>query len=71
MENGPDGDFEMLFYSGWKMVRSRVNLLVTEPHGQTSTWQLKDGLDKSPVADHVLSGAAHQMVDTEDLIFSL
>ena len=54
MENGPDGDFEMLFYSGWKMVRSRVNLLVTEPHGQTSTWQLKDGepqLDRESVRD--------------------
>ena len=54
MENGPDGDFEMLFYSGWKMVKTNVSLLVTEPHGQTSTWQLNGGepqLDRESVRE--------------------
>ena len=38
MENGPNGDFEILFYSGWKMVRTSTNLTVTEASGLTSTY---------------------------------
>lgn len=45
MENGPNADFEALFYSGWKMARSfhLNNLQITEPNGQTSTLLLKNG----------------------------
>ena len=43
MENGPDADFEAIFYSGWKLVKSQSNLILTEPHGPTSTYSLSKG----------------------------
>lgn len=42
MENGPNADFEALFYSGWKMTRTVNGLQITEPSGQTSTLALKN-----------------------------
>ena len=42
MENGPNADFEALFYSGWKMARTLNGLQITEPNGQTSTLALKN-----------------------------
>merc|ERR550534_31881 len=34
MENGPNGDFEAIFYSGLKMVRTLNNLVLSEPNGR-------------------------------------
>lgn len=56
MENGPDADFEALFYSGWKMSRSLHlnNLQITEPNGHTSTLALKNDepqLDRETTRD--------------------
>jgi uncharacterized alpha-E superfamily protein len=42
MENGPNADFEALFYSGWKMARSLNSLQITEPNGLVSTLTLKN-----------------------------
>lgn len=43
MENGPNADFEVLFYSGWKVVRTQTNLIFTEPSGQVTTLVLTNG----------------------------
>nr|CAG4643105.1 EOG090X03P9 [Ilyocryptus agilis] len=66
MENGPDGDFEAIFYSGWKLVRTQGNLSVTEPGGgPASTWTLKDGepqLDRESIREmwyHLKECRAH------------
>nr|CAG4638347.1 EOG090X03P9 [Cyclestheria hislopi] len=40
MENGPNSDFEAMFYSGTKLVRTQNNLIITEPTGGTSTYSL-------------------------------
>lgn len=42
MENGPNADFETLFYSGWKLTRNSNGLQITEPNGQTSIHPLKN-----------------------------
>lgn len=43
MENGPNADFEALFYSGWKMVRTQTNLVLTQPCGQVTQIALNNG----------------------------
>ena len=65
MENGPDADFEVLFYCGWKLVRTQTNLLVTEPNGPTTTWPLNKGepmLDRETTREmwyHLKESLAH------------
>lgn len=43
MENGPNADFEMLFYNGWKFIWTLSNLQTIEPNGQASNWPLTKG----------------------------
>lgn len=43
MENGPEADFEVNFYSGWKLVRTQGKLVITEPNGSASSWPLSKG----------------------------
>lgn len=55
MENGPDADFETIFYCGWKLVRSQTSLAVTEPDGSASTWPLNKGeptLERDTIRDY-------------------
>nr|SVE75033.1 EOG090X03P9 [Daphnia dolichocephala] len=65
MENGPNADFEALFYSGWKMTRTVNSLQITEPSGQTSTLALKNDepqLDRESTRDlwyHLKECLAH------------
>nr|SVE86661.1 EOG090X03P9 [Daphnia similis] len=65
MENGPNADFESLFYSGWKMTRTTNGLQITEPNGQTTTLTLKNGephLDRESIRDlwhHLKECLAH------------
>nr|SVE89791.1 EOG090X03P9 [Daphnia sinensis]SVE91047.1 EOG090X03P9 [Daphnia sinensis]SVE91672.1 EOG090X03P9 [Daphnia sinensis] len=65
MENGPNADFESLFYSGWKMTRTTNGLQLTEPNGQTTTLTLKNGephLDRESIRDlwyHLKECLAH------------
>nr|SVE85404.1 EOG090X03P9 [Daphnia pulicaria] len=53
MENGPNADFEALFYSGWKMARSLNSLQITEPNGLMSTLTLKN--DDEPHLDREIT----------------
>nr|SVE79400.1 EOG090X03P9 [Daphnia magna] len=65
MENGPNADFEALFYSGWKMTRTTNGLQITEPNGQTTTLTLKNEephLDRESIRDlwhHLKECLAH------------
>lgn len=65
MENGPNADFEALFYSGWKMARTLNGLQITEPNGQTSTVTFKNEepqLDRESTRDlwhHLKECLAH------------
>ncbi|XP_032787305.2 serine/threonine-protein kinase PLK4 isoform X2 [Daphnia magna] len=65
MENGPNADFEALFYSGWKMTRTTNGLQITEPSGQTTTLTLKNEephLDRESIRDlwhHLKECLAH------------
>jgi len=42
MENGPNGDFETIFYSGSKLVRTVNSLVVSEPSGRLTTLALSN-----------------------------
>nr|SVE84168.1 EOG090X03P9 [Daphnia pulex] len=53
MENGPNADFEALFYSGWKMARTLNSLQITEPNGLMSTLTLKN--DDEPHLDREIT----------------
>ncbi|XP_057374397.2 serine/threonine-protein kinase PLK4-like [Daphnia carinata] len=65
MENGPNADFEALFYSGWKMTRTTNGLQITEPNGQMTTLTLKNEephLDRESIRDlwhHLKECLAH------------
>lgn len=54
MENGPNGDFEAIFYSGSKMVRTHNSLMLSEPNGRITNIALtsnEPSLDREVTRD--------------------
>lgn len=71
MENEPNGDFEVIFYSGSKMVRTLNSLVLNEPNGRITTIALTNNepsLDREATRDmwnHLKECLVHcQRIDT-------